>query len=191
MLLTATLLVGLAVAQRGGGRGGGGGGGRGGRGGDDSDDGAQVPEVGCCYGADDRCDTDSQSMCERLAARRGCEWRSGISDCTFVAPSPTGCCFSATQNSRCDVDDQAACEQGARRADCEWRDGDAADLCAHVPTAEPTTGPRPSALHCIISDHFDVLCSEQAHPRQHPRWERSRVAPSPTARTPICAAPGT
>merc|ERR1740131_811964 len=85
----ALLLV-SASAQRGGGGGG--------RGGSDS-----VDEPGCCYGSDSKCDTDSKSTCDKMASRKGCEWRSGAdADCTFIVEP--GCCYSSTGNSKCAVD---------------------------------------------------------------------------------------
>jgi len=140
--LTVALVAVLTLGVNGQRGGGGGGGGRGGGGGDDS-----VDEPGCCYGTDAKCQTDSKSTCDKMAARKGCEWRSGAdADCTIVVEP--GCCFSATGDSKCAVDDQATCEKNARRGGCEWRTGDDPDLCA-IPPPEPG---------CCYSATMDSRC---------------------------------
>merc|ERR1711971_808124 len=77
-----------------------------------------------CAGSNSKCTAamDDEAKCNKMAARAGCEWRTGAdADCTPDVVEPTGCCFGA--NSRCDTDDEAKCNRFAARAGCEWRTG--------------------------------------------------------------------
>merc|ERR1719474_1861892 len=128
-----------------------------------------VPDVGCCYGADDskrlymNCYDleDDEFTCLRYVTRWGCGWMDGVAECTVPTPEP-GCCAkgdpSNFQSWRCEDATEQVCNSFAGRADCEWRTGNDPRLCADptveptlspIPTPRPSLGPTPSPIPSI------------------------------------------